>query len=320
MMKQQTRARASAVTVAFGLFGLSIPSHALSTAFNANDPASTGYRLTFADEFDSLATIDTEGTGKPGCKWYTGQFFGGKPSPASCVAVSNGVLTVDGPGGYNGTIETAMPGPGPDGYIGTVFGGGAYFEAKIAFDPKLVDKKNGWPSFWSLAVEHMADKGAAQWPGQETGFERFIEVDFFEADTFDHFGNDTYSGAIHDTFGKWADGKGFTMVSNENYVVKVPPKVDFNEYHRYGCLVCPATAASHWQGYIQYYFDGMATSDLVAWSAAKLSVSVPPSGDQKFAVTDSQHLNVLLGSAPGSKMRVDYVHVWQPAGVSPTIK
>jgi len=279
--------------------------------FNASDPASSGYRLAFADEFDSLKTIDLDATGTPGFKWYTKQFFGGKTTPSSCLLVHKGVLTIEGDVNGTGSIETAAPAHNSDGYVGAVFGGGAYFEARIAFDRAQANSKIGWPAFWSMAIEHMALKGKSQWDGQDPGFERFIEVDFFEDDTSSWAGTDTYGGAVHDTFGKWTKEKGFSMVSNDNFVVKVPSGTDFGKFHLYGCLVTPATVSNRWSGFIQYYFDGLPTSDIMTWSGNKGPGSPPPSGDQKFESTDSAHLNVILGSGPGQKMRVDYVHVWQ---------
>jgi hypothetical protein len=282
-----------------------------STLFNANSPSSSGYKMTFDDEFDSLASIDVNGTGKPGYKWYTTQFFGGKTTPPSCLSVHGGVLTINGYG--NGAIETASPSSNSDGYVGTVFGGGAYFEASIAFDPKLVDTKVGWPSFWSMAIEHMALKGKDQWDGQMKGYARFIEVDFFEDDTSAWAGVDTYGGAVHDTYGQWTKEKGYSMVSNPNFVVRVPKGTDFTKFHRYGCLVVPALQSNGWCGFIQYYFDGLPTSDLMSWTGNQGAGTPPPSGDQKFESADKAHLNVLLGCGTGQKMRVDYVHVWQPA-------
>ncbi|HEY3329178.1 MAG TPA: hypothetical protein VGK19_04085 [Capsulimonadaceae bacterium] len=285
-----------------------------SPIFNANDPASTGYTLTFADEFDDASSIDTGATGQPGYKWYTKQFFGGKTTPTSCISVRRGVLTVDGPDGCNASLETACPASTPTGYVGTVFGGGGYFEASIAFDPKLIDIKHGFPSFWSMAIEHMAfEKGRSQWQGQDPGYEHFIEIDFFEANTFAKAGPFSYSGAVHDWYGKWSKEKGIpgNNMNYENYIVGVPSKTDFNKFHRYGCLVVTASPATNGRGFIQYYFDGLPTSDLVTWSGHRADDIPPPGVDKRYSIADTTHLNVLLGCATGNKMRVDYVRVWQ---------
>ncbi|HEY3328585.1 MAG TPA: hypothetical protein VGK19_01065 [Capsulimonadaceae bacterium] len=284
--------------------------HGVTVPFNANDPASTGYAMTFSDDFNSLDTIDVNASGKPGYKWYTKQFFGGKPSPPESVSVRKGVLTIDGP--HNGSIATAGPADSAQGWVGSVFGDGAYFEAAIAFDPKLVDTKKGWPSFWSMAVEHMALKDLSKWEGMPDGYERFIENDFFEFDTADWAGKNTYGGAVHDTYGKWSKEKGFSMFSNENFVIRVPENTDFTKFHRYGNLWVPATKENGWRGFIQYYFDGLPTSDIVAWNGKSLPGTSPLTDATAYAIADKAHLVVLLGCGPGQKMRVDYVRVWQP--------
>jgi len=284
---------------------------AYSQTFNAADPASSGYKLAFGDDFRNAGSIDFAGSGAPGFKWYTTQFFGGKTTPATCLTVKKGVLTLSGQPGDNAGIETAAPATNPDGYVGTVFGGGGYFEASIAFDQSSVNTKNGWPSFWSMAIEHMAEKGKAQWPGQDSGIDRFIEVDFFEDDTSEWAGSNTYGGAVHDTYGKWTPKDGYSMVSNPNFVIRVPKDTDFSKFHRYGCLIVPSKSAFGGIGYIQYFFDGLATSDIVTWVGGKAPALPPPSGDQRFAITDDDHLNVILGCGGGQKMEVQYVHVWQ---------
>ncbi len=297
-----------AVSVAFG--GCTLASaHGVTTPFNANDPASSGYALTFGDDFDKRESVDVDATGKPGYKWYTKPFFGGQPTDGGTISVKRGVLTLGGSG--NGDIATACPDKSAQGWVGTTFGGGAYFEAAIAFDPNKVNTKDGWPSFWSMAVEHMALKGLSKWDGQPDGWERFIEDDFFEYDTAGFAGRNTYGGAVHDTYGKWTKEKGFSMYSNENFVVKVPDNVDFKKFHRYGNLWVPATAANGWRGFIQYYFDGLPTSDIVTWNGKTAPGTMPLGEGSAFQSADSAHLVVILGCGKQQDMRVDYVKVWQ---------
>ncbi|MDR3709695.1 MAG: hypothetical protein P4L33_15465 [Capsulimonadaceae bacterium] len=279
--------------------------------FNASDPASCGYSLTFADDFKNLEKIDTRATGKPGFNWYTKQFFGGKPTPSAVIETGKGGLTLNGPNGYNGSISTAGPAANADGYVGTVFSGGGYFEASIAFDRSLIDVRHGFPAFWSMAIEHMAQKGKSQWEGQPPGFEHFIEVDFFEANTFAKAGPDTYSGAVHDWYGAWSKERGFSEAMNPNYIIHVPRNTDFAKFHRYGCLVVPSSKSNGWIGFIQYYFDGLPSSDICTWTGNQLPGTPPPSGDRKYSITDADHLNVLLGCGDGDKMHVKYVRVWQ---------
>ena len=88
--------------------------------------------------------------------------------------------------------------------MGIAFGGGGYFAFR--FDPQDVIKNSfkGWPSWWSMAIEHMSGMATRQWPGQQKGYEHFIEADFFEYDLSDYVisGRWNYFGeALHDWFG-----------------------------------------------------------------------------------------------------------------------
>lgn len=287
------------------------PAASQAQTFNAEDPASSGYALKFDDEFNNPASIDINATNKPGFKWYPRTFYRSHPTEPADISVANGVLTLNGPTADNGSLGTAAPGPKAGAYVGSVFGGGGYFEASIAFDKTLIDKSHGFPAFWSMAVEHMAFNGKSQWPGQDEGFEHFIEIDFFEADTFDK-DEDSYSGAVHDWYGKWTKQTGIPgNLTNRNYIIHVPHHTDFKKFHRYGCLVVPSSEANNWCGYIQYFFDGLPTSDIVTWSGGHLPGTPPPTGDDRFAIADTAHLNVLLGCGAGDSMRVKYVRVWQ---------
>jgi hypothetical protein len=104
-------------------------------------------------------------------------------------------------GNYN--LATATPSTNTQGWIGNVWGGGAYFEAQFSFNGTAVINSGfaGWPSFWSLAIEHLAAKLADQVPGQ--GYENFVEDDFFE---FDNTGSEParYGAGIHNWYGNYA--------------------------------------------------------------------------------------------------------------------
>ena len=135
--------------------------------------------------------------------WYLREFFGYPTTAASCLSIDAGILSINCGGNYNYQLATAGPAATAQGWIGHAWGGGAYFEAQLAFDPTLTS--SGWPAFWSMAIQHLAGKAADQWPGQPTGFDHFIEVDFFEYDTVGSSVH-SYGGAMHDWFGSYADG------------------------------------------------------------------------------------------------------------------
>lgn len=300
------------LVLAAGILAAFPPSagYAAGSGFDADNPGPSGYALSFDDEFDKATDIDIDGTGAVGYNWYTRQFFGFPTTRPDVVSVAGGVLTLSGGGNNNGSIETACPAANPQGYIGQVFGGGAYFEASLAFDPAVVDVKNGWPSFWSMGIEHMANKGEAHWPGQPAGYDHFAEDDFFEYDTA-WAGASTYGGAVHDWWGIWTPDKGYSNVQNDNYIIRTPAGTDFTRFHRYGNLWTPASPGNDWQGSIQSYFDGQPTSDRITWRGDQFPGAPPPNGDFKFSIIDRELLNLLLGCGTGETMRVKYVRVWQ---------
>jgi len=275
--------------------------------------AAAGYHTNvFSTDCDGW---DVSPDGSGGHDWYLTQFFGSPTTPGSCVSVDGGVLTIDADqsgcgGNANGNLATAGPASNAQGYVGNAWGGGAYFEAQLAFDPTLTS--SGWPSFWAMAIEHLAGRGADQWPGQASGYAHFIETDFFEFDTT--WAPDQYGGAMHDWFGQYTSG-GYTNDSNDgsgsnfdDFVIGVPSSTDFTQFHRYGFLWIPSVGGN--PGSAQYYFDGTATTDLVTWNGPP-PATPPPSGSDVFSILDQDHLAVLLGTGPGWPMQVRSVDVWQ---------
>ena len=63
-------------------------------------------------------------------------------------------------------------------------------------------------------------------------------------------------------------------------------------------------------GSAQYYFDGVATTDLVTWNGPP-PTAPPPSGNQVFSILDAQQLAIILGTGPGWPLQVRSVNVWQ---------
>src|SRR5580693_6603770 len=132
------------------------------TAFDPADPSRSGYQLVFHDEFADASGISFSSSedGAPGSRWYARLFEerGGSTAPPEAFSTSNGILTIAG-----GQIGTAAPARNAKGFVGTTFANGAYFEARIAFDPKMVrfnpgapiTKTNWWPSFYAMPIEYL---------------------------------------------------------------------------------------------------------------------------------------------------------------------
>jgi hypothetical protein len=226
--------------------------------------------------------------------------------------VSNGVLTIT-----NGTasqlnyqIATAFPASSAAGWSGHSFGGGAYFEVSLSFDASGVMTANGWPSFWSAAIESWANKGAAQWPGQATGYDHAIEDDFFEYDD-PSTGANVYGAALHDWYGIYkatCAPSAYCSKNNTNAPIHTPTTTDWSQFHTISQLwVSGATNCGN--GYVQNYFDGQLMSK-VTWVDSGAGTP-PPTGSFTFSIIDQDHLNIVLGSGLNQPLQVDYVHVWQ---------
>jgi beta-glucanase (GH16 family) len=214
----------------------------------------------------------------------------------------------------------------PTNYVGSVFGGGAYFEARIAFDPsKGALASEAWPAFWSMAVEHVYDSANAtdvQWAGQEKGYAHFIELDFFEAvhmQLESYQGKTGYYGTIHDWSGAYgANGWAYNIQNNGNKLFKVGA-VDWSAFHTYGCLWVPEAVDS--PGSAQWFFDGIpgpivywrgpVTSPPLPGQGSSFTPSSPASAAATYAKIDSQRLAISLMTDPNWPMMVDWVKVWQ---------
>lgn len=276
-----------------------------------------GYKLSFSDDFNDPSTIDLNDTGESGYKWYRRNFFGSKTTAGGLnITVASGILTLGGKDQPGGNLKTAAPANNRNGWVGQVFRQGGYFEARLRFDPHVKTSTSvSWPAFWSMAIEHMAEKGADQWPGQPSGYAHFIEPDFFEYDTRWLPDNTAYGGAVHDWYGIYDKPvPGFSQVANynkksafNNFLIAVPAGTDFATWHTFGCLWVPSVNGA--EGYLQYTFDGETTSDRVTWTGAPQNP--PPQEPWQFSIIDQQGLVVLLQTGKDWPMDVDWVRVWQ---------
>jgi hypothetical protein len=301
-------------------------SHCLEIATGAPAPpqaSAVGYNTnTFSAVFDEN-TVDLKDSAEGRFKWYLRQFFGHPQTDASGLdLLPDGSLSMRGPASLN----TAAPLPS-GGWSGVAFGGGAYFEATLKFDPDEVIAANDrqWPAFWSMSLEHLAQLGSEHWEGQPAGFNHFAEADFFEYDVWSSSGRFAYGGATHDWFGVYRKTcpNTYCRVNNapgggtrfRNFVIELPIGTDFKKFHKYGYLWVPATHST--EGYAQYFFDDQPTSDKIAWSAMSDPQSPPPgTAPWTFGIMDQQHMVIILTAGRNQTMVVQSVRAWQlsPAG------
>jgi hypothetical protein len=276
--------------------------------------AAVGYTTrTFSSTFRT-SQVDIANTLATGFKWYPYQFFGGVTKLSKIRLNADGSVTLLGDNtGPNGELATVSPTTQPDRFIGTAFGGGGYFEATLKFDPQDVirTKFKGWPSWWSMALEHMVALDGQQWPGQQEGYDHFIEADFFEYDLAEYVEGgklNYFGGALHDWFGRSGEQYSQAELPSRAFVREVPADTDFAQYHRYGFLWVPATATR--DGYAEHYFDGMRVGRRVSWRQY-VDQAPPPRQPRIFSVMDRNHLVLILGTGPGQAMTVQSVNVWQ---------
>ncbi len=257
-------------------------------------------------------------TNKSGFQWYVWQFFGSKSKTSAIAFNSDGSLLLNGDTtGPNGEIASIVPVSGAPYFKGTAYGGGAYFEASFKFNPAdvIAQKFNGWPSWWSMAAEHLANMPGIQWPGQPSSYAHYIEPDFFEYDlsgyVVDKGEQNYYGGAIRDWYGVYnSTCSGFCNVTTSYGVLtrEVPVGTDFTQYHRFGFLWLPATVTA--QGYAKYFFDDVQVGQTVSWDMYT-GQAPPPTSPWVFSVMDVDHLVLILGTGAGEPMTIESVNVWQ---------
>jgi hypothetical protein len=102
---------------------------------------------------------------------------------------------------------------------------------------------------------------------------------------------------------------GLLPLFQPNRFIEAPQSTDLSQFHKFGLLWVPATDTT--QGYLQYYFDGVATGDKITWD--KYTDQPPPPGKAAwtFGVVDQMHFVLILGTGNGQPMTIRSVDVWQ---------
>lgn len=285
-----------------------------------------GYNVnTFHVSSFSTANVDTLLTRNSGFKFYLTGTHGWDDTPASKLTFNgDGSLTLTGAGaGGGGIYSIAAKGTPATDWRGTAFGGGAYFEATLSFDPAPINdahEANGFPAFWANPVEHAAESSvnADNWQGQPDWFVHYTELDFME---YNVSGSDSrlfqYNGTVIDWSGTWTGSNYPNMHQNSlNRQITLPVGTDFTQPHRYGFLWVPATPTS--DGYFQWYFDGLPTSARVTYSYYDpVNPPSPPAlgSPWLYGVVDGQHPVLHLNPDAVGSLRIYSVDVWQASSV-----
>jgi len=287
--------------------------------FDPANPGASGFNLAFSDEFDSAGTIDSGHTGGNGYKWYVGQYYDStKLTVPGMYSVSGGVLSILGcPWAWGSTLNTSEPdATNGHGFHGTVFssGSGTYFEARIQMvNMSTIDKDSSHklcPAFWSNDIKGCT---GLNWemPGNP-GHMESIEDDFMEFDPHWETGTNGYYSTLHDAYNTLPEVPGTRQqISNANSKLFLTMGgIDFTQWHTYGVLWAPATAANGWIGYRQAFFDGV--PQVANYWKGNQTGTYPPSGSYLFSLINTDQFDLILGSSQGGTvtMNVDYVRVY----------
>jgi hypothetical protein len=253
------------------------PSTAVSAGFT---------NLAFCDDFDSLSTIDVNSTGAPGYNWYTRLPFDRGRTPQSFYSVSDSFLAVTAPNSINFALTTMDPHTGNGN--AWIFG---YFEARLSFDPNAVPTAGGWPAWWANSARHLHN---------DTRYTSnpYVELDFFECPPK----RTEFAGTIH----QWEDS-GKTHHQNANAIA--PVSVNWAKWHTVGVLWVP--------GKVVWYLDGRelieqrySTNGLPRPSARAIDKGPQLPGLFSSLDTDKPGEQMILGSAQGWPLNVDWIRVW----------
>jgi hypothetical protein len=276
--------------------------------------AAVGYHTeTFATARFSKNNVDFGLTDAPGYQWYFFNFFGMVPSSSLATINPGGSVTIGSlPNAFGNALTSAVHIARAPYYHGVAFGGGGYFEATLSYNAAAVNMATGWPSWWSMSLEHLDGLTSEQWPGQVKWYSHFIEPDMMEAD----MGPTTkaYGGAIHDWYGLYGSAacpNYCNYVTPWSTVVRtVPANTNFSQYHRYGLLWVPATPTK--PGSYTYYFDGVKVGATVTYTKYANQPPIPTSSTPwTFGIIDQQHLVLILSAGASTPMNVQSVQVWQ---------
>jgi hypothetical protein len=278
----------------------------------SDGPGAGGYQLVFNDDFTDVGTIDVNNSGVGGYNWCMDKQFWAKPSAPNSVAMTPDGLVL------SASITTAcLSGVRGSPMQGRAWGGGAYFEAAITFNPGLVIAANGdWPAFVGLSWEMAGDRDQAA--KQPSGYVHYGELDVMEYGFFNYAGQppnlNYYWQTLHDFYGYPVSGTlSPPQIENNNVSAISASPGGIAGPHRYGALWI--SGRRNRPGSVQAYFDGVpmggpVTTGLVTWPGGKGNVT-PPTDETVFSIFDLQHFFLGLQGSAIAPITVRNVQVWQ---------
>lgn len=239
-------------------------------------PPANGYKLAFADDFDSL---DLSPTGSGTHTWYESIWWDKHIPDRSLISVSNSVLSINWQRNQ-GSPDTSITTFAHDKTHGRTWRYG-YFEARMKWD--IVN--GSWPAFWLIPAQD------ARGENNHNGVKETGEIDIFEGQG-DH--PNTFYGTIHD----WIDKRHTT--NNPNWY-KLPKDFQFSTFHTYGLLWVP--------GKVTWYLDNRELYSAPTPAIVDKQDFFIVLGSQEGADWEAGSLAGV--DAERINLSVDWVRVWQ---------
>ena len=252
--------------------------------------------LTFSDDFSTLSTIDLNGTGKMGYKWYvTLPFEAPDTVPEDLELTPDGLLIKKSNVVFNYALGT----------MDMVTGAGwgythGYLEAKVRVpEHRYSDEINPHhhPSIWALPPENMWSKT-----------DEHLELDFLEY--WGHiFGEEPlYTVSMHHHKYDFNPDRGGTTLKYNAVNRKTSHHFGMGDeqWHTLGWL---------WEeGYLTSYFDGKEIMTQ-KWSKDGEPDPAPEMklGDAKgaFSILDEHYLPLIISGGSNFPLEIAYLNVWE---------
>lgn len=239
-------------------------------------PAAKSYKLSFADDFNSL-DLSRNGSGMH--TWFQSLWWDDHIPSRSLISTSNSILSLTWKKNQ-GSNDTSITTYAHDRTHGQTWRYG-YFEARMKWDVA----NGSWPAFWLIPAQD------ARGENIRNGVKETGEIDIFEGQG-DH--PNTFYGTVHN----WLDKR---HTSNDPNWSTLPKNVDLSTFHVYGVLWVP--------GRVTWYFDGKELHSAPTPPIVDRQDYYIVLGSQEGADWNSGSFSGV--TADKFTLSVDWVRVWQ---------
>lgn len=263
-------------------------------------------RLVFEDDFDSADTIDLNGTGEEGYKWYVRRPYGATTLTGDDFTIANSVLTLhENKSTYNYGLATV---DGKNG-VGYTFNKGVLeFRIRIPhYDQEMRSSKlpgGGGPAVWSFPREKIYEytgNYAPQW----------VETDWMEYwGDLNLFPEGHYTITLHETVRAKENGIILQKENTQNHSLG-------EERHKNGFH----DAAWHTMTFLWIddllvgYYDGKEVLRMEygedRYCDPLPSVRTGAQVKGAFSFMNKQELALIINGAKCNPMEIDWIRVWQ---------